>query len=92
MASGSAVLADYRVSDRIKTTQHRNVTALDMEVYGVYAAAQACDPALPFISLKSVCDRGDKQKDDKYQQYAAAVSAAAALRFVQNHAAGLLAE
>jgi nucleoside phosphorylase len=90
LASGSAVLADSRVSDRIKSTQHRNVTGLDMEVYGVYAAAQACDPEMKFIALKAVCDNGDRQKDDKYQEYAAKVSAAATVRFIQKYAGGFL--
>ena len=88
MASGSAVLADARVSDRIKSSQHRSVAGLDMEVYGVYAAAYACDPEIRFIALKAVCDNGDKQKDDKYQTYAARVSAAAAVRFIQLSANG----
>ena len=88
MASGSAVLADSRVSERIKSSQHRYVAGLDMEVYGVYAAVSACDPEIRFIALKSVCDSGDKQKDDKYQTYAAKISAAAAVRFIQLSAVG----
>ena len=86
MASGSAVLADSRVSDRIKTSQHRSVAGLDMEVYGVYAAAYACDPEMRFLALKAVCDKGDKQKDDKYQGYAAKISAAATFRFIELYA------
>jgi nucleoside phosphorylase len=86
MASGSAVLADARVSDRIKTSQHRSVAGLDMEVYGVYASAYACDPEMRFLALKAVCDNGDKQKDDRYQAYAATVSAAATVRFIELYA------
>ncbi|WP_421955722.1 hypothetical protein [Polaromonas sp.] len=89
MASGSAVLADARVSERIKNTQHRNVTGLDMEVYGVYAAVQSCDSNAIFVALKAVCDNGDRQKDDKYQTYAAEVSAKATVRFIQTHASRL---
>jgi nucleoside phosphorylase len=90
MASGSAVLADARVSDRIKTTQHRSVAGLDMEAYGFYAAAQSCNPEIRFVSLKSVCDNGDRQKDDKYQSYAAKVSAATTAKFIESYLGSLL--
>lgn len=86
IATGSAVLADSRVSERIKATQHRNVAGLDMEVYGVYAAAVSCDPKIRFLALKSVCDNGDKQKDDKFQQYASNVAALAVAQFIREYA------
>jgi nucleoside phosphorylase len=90
IASGSSVLADSRISDRIKATQHRSLTGLDMEVYGVYAAAQSCDPNVKFLALKAVCDNGDRQKDDKYQGYASQVAAAAATRLVGCYLSGIL--
>jgi nucleoside phosphorylase len=74
MATGSSVLADARVADRIKTNQHKNVVGLDMETYGVFAAANACDPNLKVISLKAVCDEGDMRKNDDYQEYASMVT------------------
>lgn len=92
MASGSAVLADARVSDRIKSMQHRNVSGLDMETYGVYAAAQSCNPEIKFVSLKSVCDNGDRQKDDKYQEYASTIGAATAVRFIERYSENFLGE
>lgn len=85
MATGSAVLADERVSERIRAVQHRNVTGLDMETYGVYAAALSTSPDTDFISLKSVCDKGDRQKDDKYQLYASTVSAKAVEHFILHY-------
>jgi len=92
MATGSSVLADARVSERIKSQQHKNLSGLDMETYGVYAAIQSCRPDINFISMKSVCDQGDTQKDDRYQSYASFVSAQATLHFIKKFARPLLAD
>lgn len=75
VASGSAVIANGNIVDEIKK-QHRNLIGVEMEGYGVYAAAQ--DAAIPqpsFVSLKSVCDFGDAHKGDDHQRYAAYTSA-----------------
>lgn len=85
MATGSSVLADVRVSERIRAVQHRNVTGLDMETYGVYAAVSSTLPKSDFVSLKSVCDNGDKKKDDKYQAYASMISARTTEQFIINY-------
>ncbi|WP_186204778.1 hypothetical protein [Burkholderia gladioli] len=90
MATGSSVLADARVTDRIKQTQHKNVTGLDMETYAVYAATRSSDSDTKVISLKSVCDKGDKRKNDEYQPYAAEVSARTVARFLEQHLADLV--
>lgn len=90
VATGSSVLADARVAGRITDTQHRKVEGLDMEIYGVYAAARSVDKAVNFMALKSVCDKGDKQKKDKYQAYASKTSAAATIHFIKNYSECLL--
>ena len=90
VATGASVLADSRVVQRIREEQNRSVVGIDMETYGVYAAAQAASIPIRAISLKAVCDKGDKEKNDKYQAYAARVSAAAVRQFVSHFAAPLL--
>ncbi len=55
-----------------------------------YAAAQAASIPIRAISLKAVCDKGDKEKNDKYQAYAARVSAAAVHRFIVRFSESLL--
>ncbi|MBG4981437.1 5'-methylthioadenosine/S-adenosylhomocysteine nucleosidase [Pseudomonas aeruginosa] len=85
MATGSSVLADVRVAERIRSVQHRNVTGLDMETYGVYASVSATLTDSDFVSLKSVCDNGDKKKDDKYQQYASLISAKVVEHFLRKY-------
>ncbi|MDO9421071.1 MAG: hypothetical protein Q7T66_10440 [Herminiimonas sp.] len=90
MATGSSVLADERITARIKLQQHKNVVGLDMETYGVYAAVQSCAPHITVISLKAVCDKGDLQKNDDFQEYAASVSARAISHFLTNYSDRLL--
>jgi nucleoside phosphorylase len=90
VATGSSVLADVRVSGRISEKQHRKVAGLDMEIYGVYAAARSVDKNVNFMALKSVCDKGDEQKDDKYQAYASKTSAVSTIYFIENYSECLL--
>lgn len=90
VASGSSVLADARVVDRLKKSQHKNLAGLDMETYAVYAATEACNADSIVISLKSVCDKGDIKKNDEFQRYASEISSATALHFLQNYAEPLL--
>jgi len=90
IATGSSVLADDRIVSRIKGNQHKNVVGLDMETYGVYAAVQAGAPNTYVISLKAVCDKGDKKKDDRYQVYASKVSAKVVAHFVRGSGGNLI--
>jgi nucleoside phosphorylase len=81
--SGSAVLADLHSLSEIKL-QHRQLLGVEMELYGMYAAARDSSfPAPTTFGMKSVCDFGDKQKTDEYQSYAAYVSASALAAFCQ---------
>ncbi len=80
-ASGAMVLQDSSVTEKIKL-QHRKVLAIDMEGYGVLAAAEeACLPQPKGLCIKSVCDFADEQKSDDFQVYAAYTSANA-LRYL----------
>ena len=75
VASGSAVLADDKVVSRIRE-QHRQLLGVEMEIYGVYAAAKyATNPETAVFGIKSVVDFADENKSDEYQRYAAHVSA-----------------
>ena len=75
VASGAAVLADGVTRERIRD-QHRKLLGIDMETYGVLAAAEfATRPPPVALSLKSTCDFADGEKNDLYQPYAAYTSA-----------------
>jgi nucleoside phosphorylase len=89
-ASGSAVLAKQ---DRIKEVkaQHRHLVAVDMEVYGLYAAAaEASSPVPHAVAMKGVQDFGDEMKADDYRNYAAFVSASLFAEFVSTEYLDLL--
>ena len=56
-----------------------------MESYGVfYSANYGVHPKPKPISIKSVCDFGDRKKADNYQNYAAYTSARFMYDFVLN--------
>lgn len=75
VASGSAVLSDSNIVDEIKK-QHRQLIGVEMEGYGVYAAAnEAAVPQPAYVSIKSVCDFADPHKGDEHQRFAAFTSA-----------------
>ena len=55
--------------------QVRDLIAVEMEVYGVYYAANwAISPRPQFIAIKSVCDYADAEKNDDFHDYAAYTS------------------
>jgi nucleoside phosphorylase/CheY-like chemotaxis protein len=75
VASGAAVVADEGTMTQI-LDQHRQLLGIEMETYGVYAAAEeAPNPRPKALSIKAVVDHGDKDKSDEWQRYAAFVSA-----------------
>jgi nucleoside phosphorylase len=75
VASGSAVLADGEVIQEIKA-QHRELIGVEMEAYGLYAAAEAASTPKPkAFALKAVCDFADPDKVDGTQKYASFASA-----------------
>jgi len=65
-------------------TQQRKLLGVEMEVYGVYAAAAYSNRPKPAVfAMKAVCDFGDEKKDDAHQAYAAYTSANALKGFVE---------
>lgn len=85
MASGSSVVADTEVVNRIKD-QNRNLTAIEMEAFGVAAAASMATHPRPTIFVcKAVCDFADEGKNDKWRSYAAYCSAQAISLFFETY-------
>lgn len=74
-ASGPSVVAHTDYTESLKL-QHRKLTAIDMEAYGVMASAlSASVPKPTAFALKAVCDFADEEKDERWQGYAAYISA-----------------
>ncbi|MBD9573694.1 hypothetical protein IB260_00085 [Pseudomonas sp. PDM23] len=81
---GSAVLADYAIVKDIIEKQQRTLLGIEMEIYGVYCAANSApEPRPTFFAVKSVCDYADNQKNDIYQKYAAFTSARVVQEFFE---------
>lgn len=77
MASGAAVVADRSVIDRMLALEDRKLVGVDMESYGVILAGRQCRHPRPRVLIaKSTCDFGDREKDDRFQKFAAFTSAA----------------
>jgi nucleoside phosphorylase len=87
VTSGSAVLADQRILTEIKL-QHRKLLGVEMELYGMYAAARDCSLPTPItFGIKSVCDYADDMKGDEFQAYAAAMSVRGLVAFCERYGA-----
>jgi nucleoside phosphorylase/CheY-like chemotaxis protein len=85
VASGAAVLTDPSVTSEV-VAQHRKLIGLEMESYGVFAAASECTLPQPKVfSIKSVCDFADESKDDDWQAYASYTSVQALRAFMEQY-------
>lgn len=84
MATGAVVLEDPVTVDLIRE-QNRTTNGIEMEAFGVMAAAFYSGPKRPKVLIaKSVCDFANPEKNDVWQQYAAYTSAQFAYHFVKN--------
>ncbi|HEY8604743.1 hypothetical protein [Tsuneonella suprasediminis] len=91
VASGSAVLADGEVIKEIRA-QHGELIGVEMEIYGLYAAAQmASNPQPLCFALKGVCDFADPDKADDAQQFAAYASARVLQLLIERYGKRLIA-
>lgn len=83
VGSGSTVRADGTAAKEVKA-QHRKAVAIEMEAYGVMAAAhEAPLPEVKAFVVKSICDFADEAKTDEFQAYAAYTSASVLRRFAE---------
>lgn len=72
MACGSTVVASEELLEKQIYSQYAHTAGLDMESYAVvYACNHSDDPKPIPLICKSVCDFANKQKNDKYQRFAA---------------------
>ncbi len=83
ITSGSAVVANREIIEKVVESQYRKVLAIDMETYGVYFACQNSGKSVKFISIKSVSDLTDTKKDDSYHDYCSYVSAKFAFDLIE---------
>lgn len=85
LASGASAVAEKSMSAEI-AGQHRKLLGVEMEAYGILAAAEeATTPRPEAIVLKGVSDYLDETKDDSMQRCAAYTSAAVLGAFVSEY-------
>lgn len=90
MAVGSSVLADKQIVEKIEK-QSREVLGIEMEIYGLYYAAQnSPSPSPKVFAIKSVCDYANSEKNDDYQQYAAYTSANTLKKLMEQYSINLI--
>jgi nucleoside phosphorylase len=66
--------------EQVQKAQHRKLLGIEMEAYGVMCAADDLPTPQPrAIVLKGVSDFADSAKSDAFREYAAYVSAGAAV-------------
>lgn len=76
MACGTSVVANREVIRKQIHSKYSNTIGLDMESYGIaYAAQHSVEPRPVALTIKSVCDYADSEKNDKYQKFAACTAA-----------------
>lgn len=76
VVSGASVVTDPQIVKDVLNTQDRSVLGIEMEIYGMYYAANwAINPRPNYIAIKSVSDFADSDKGDKFHKYASYTSA-----------------
>lgn len=73
-SSGSAVIAEDSILEDVKT-QHRKMTAFEMESFALYESARQALSNPIYFSAKSVVDNGNTLKSDKFHRIACLISA-----------------
>ena len=81
IASGEKVIADAAIRDEIASA-HRKTVAVEMEGYGVNAAAWQSFNQVHCLVIRAICDLADSIKNDEWHPYAAAVAAGFAKHFL----------
>ena len=74
IASGERVIADEEFRNQI-AANHRKTKAIEMEGYGISAAAWQQSVSIRCLVIRAISDYGDSEKNDEWQQYAAAAAA-----------------
>lgn len=77
-AVGDKVVADKSYVSGLMSL-HPKLIGVEMESYGIAAAAASAPSRPRFLAIRGISDFADEQKDDSYRQYASSVAAAFAI-------------
>jgi len=82
-AVGDKVVADQSYVSALMNL-HPKLIGVEMESYGIAAAAASAPTRPRFLAIRGVSDFADERKDDSYRQYASTVAAAFAVGFLRS--------
>jgi len=80
LSSNHLMKDPVRLRDILRT--HRSISAVEMEVAGVYEAAQGIDHQYPVITIRGISDIIGLQRDRKWTAYACQTAAAFTYAFI----------
>jgi nucleoside phosphorylase len=83
VASGDKIVADSSFVQELKS-QWPQLAGIEMESYGAALAAHQTNPAPGILMVKGICDWADGNKNDDWQEYAADISAAFLIAFLEH--------
>lgn len=82
-AVGDKVVADQSYVSTLMNL-HPKLIGVEMESYGIAAAAASAPTRPRFLAIRGVSDFADEQKDDSHRQYASTVAAAFTVGFLRS--------
>ncbi|MDE5985290.1 MAG: hypothetical protein K2H13_08560 [Eubacterium sp.] len=85
LPSGSAVVATEKFINTFVEPQYRKYIGIDMETYGVYFSCKNHRSNVKYVSIKSVSDLANHEKDDTYHKYCSYVSAKYAFKLIEKN-------
>jgi len=81
-AVGDKVVADKNYASGLMKL-HPKLIGVEMESYGIAAAAASAPTRPRFLAIRGISDFADEQKDDSYRQYASSTAAAFAISLLR---------
>ncbi len=80
LSSNNLMKDPARLREILKT--HRSILAVEMEIAGVYEAAQGIDHQYPVMAIRGISDIVGLQRDSKWTEYACQTAAAFTYAFI----------
>ncbi|NET60851.1 MAG: 5'-methylthioadenosine/S-adenosylhomocysteine nucleosidase [Symploca sp. SIO2E6] len=87
VASGEKVIADTITIPELQSSWVKLI-GIEMESFGTALAVYQADSAPAMLMVKGICDWADPNKNDEWQEYAAATSAAYVVNFLRSNPIG----
>lgn len=85
MATGPAVIKSKKFTNEYLKKHNKDYLAIDMETFGVYFSARySQNTNIQYVSVKSISDGADNDKNDYYQKYCSRLTANLIKYYIEN--------